>query len=655
MTGRPLIGLVLALVVEARHWTRFRWEFDDDACGRAWQVCVILIAFAAILIWLDGSRHGALTILISWLPPMLLPMQFVQSYGMRNSLPLGIFSFLARRRRERNQRLGLIEETRDFHFGNVFFATTLVAATVGTESGTWLFLPALVALTGWALLSTGRARPLTLVPVLAIAGLLALMGKTGLQRAYERAGGGASARSGAFDPNFSPTMIGSRGVVQQSQDIVWRLRTTEKSVPPRLLRTASYNTFHGTDWQNVRMPLTDFKDLGTRLIGGVSYFLLRPADDSDIIPTLPGFSLRGAASAESPLPIPGDAAGMRDFELEGIERNTFGTIRLFPKQSVIEGQVFWNGGTNPEFPPLPQEDLRIPSCDQEAIREIAAELRLDQDTDLRIKLAMLRAWFVKNFHYTRNLTIRHGVHGDSRSAPVSRFLTTVRAGHCEYFASASALLLRAAGIPARYAVGYAVMERNTKRGEFVIRGSHSHAWCRVWDESTRTWLDFDPTPPDWTAMVSQKPGFLQSLNDNMKRLREDFSLWRNRPANRLAVTLGMIAVGLGLSGFIANRLWHSKRRLESVVRSGAYDGPEIRTPLHELEAQARKHLGPRSPGQTFADWLALLRPSLPNAPLLDEAIALHQQLRFDPASHPPAHRERLAALAAQLKSALRRA
>lgn len=653
MTGRPLIGLVLALVVEARHWTRFRWEFDDDACGRAWQISVILIGVASVLIWLDGSRYSALPVLISWLPPLLLPVQFVQSYGMRNALPLGIFSLLARRRRARSRRLGLIEETNEFHFGNVFFTTTLVAATVGTESGNQLFLPLMIALTGWALLSVGRARLLTLVPMLALAGLLAIAGKILLQRAQEWAGGSASARTASFDPNYSPTMIGTRGVIQQSPDIIWRLRTAGKTAPPRLLRTASYNTFHGTDWQNQPGAVTEFKDLDTRLIGGISYFLLRPADDSDIIPTLPDFSLRGSAIAETPLPIPGDAAGMRDFDLEGIERNTFGTTRVFPKQPVIEGQIFWNGGTNPEQPPLPQSDLRIPSCDQEVIREIMEELRLNQVANLQLKLAILRSWFVKNFRYTHNLTIRQGAHGDSRSAPISRFLTSVRAGHCEYFASASALLLRAAGIPTRYAVGYAVMERDAKRGEFVIRGTHSHAWCRVWNESTASWLDFDATPPDWTAMVSQQPTFLQNLNDNLKRLREDFSLWRNRPSNRLAVTLGMIAIGLGLTGFITNRLWHSKRRLETRIQSGTYEGPEIRTPLHDLEAQARKHIGPRPPGQPFAAWISRLRPSLPDSPLLDEAIALHQRLRFDPADHPPAHRERLATLARQIKSALR--
>nr|MCU0752613.1 hypothetical protein [Akkermansiaceae bacterium] len=76
MTDRPLFGLLLALVVEGRHWTRVRWEFDDAACARVWQFTAMGIALAAVLIWLDGSRYTALPSLLSWLPPLLFPIQF---------------------------------------------------------------------------------------------------------------------------------------------------------------------------------------------------------------------------------------------------------------------------------------------------------------------------------------------------------------------------------------------------------------------------------------------------------------------------------------------------------------------------------------------------------------------------------------------------
>ncbi len=94
MTDRPFIGLLIALVVEARHWTRIRWEFDDAAYLRAWQFSTISTALVAVLIWLDGDHRMALLNLLSWLSPLLFPLQFVQSYGMRDSMPLETFSAL---------------------------------------------------------------------------------------------------------------------------------------------------------------------------------------------------------------------------------------------------------------------------------------------------------------------------------------------------------------------------------------------------------------------------------------------------------------------------------------------------------------------------------------------------------------------------------
>jgi len=78
-----------------------------------------------------------------------------------------------------------------------------------------------------------------------------------------------------------------------------------------------------------------------------------------------------------------------------------------------------------------------------------------------------------------------------------------------------------------------------------------------------------------------------------------------------------------------------------------------RTPLHPLEKSAAKHLPPRPPGQPFGLWLAGLRPHLTDPAALDEAIRLHQRLRFDPAPPQPPAIARLTDLTKQLEAALR--
>jgi hypothetical protein len=539
-----------------------------------------------------------------------------------------------------------------FHFGNFLLATTLVAASVGTKSDSWMFLPGLLILSGWLLMCAGHGRPLQLIPVLAVTGALGWSGRIALEKAEDWIGQSAGYNRGNFDPNFTSTLIGTAGTVQQSSDIAWRLHPIAGSVAPRLLRKATYNCFLGSSWRNQRVTDDDFKDLDTRLINGVPYYLLRENTVSLNPSRLSSFTLRGSAEAETPLPLPGDCALLRDFELDGIELNSFGTVRVFPKNPVIEGTVLWQGG-NPESPPVPGEDLQSLMSDRKVIRETLAELGITGKSSLRDQLTSIRGFFLSHFRYTRSLSIRHPYSRVNSPTAIGHFLTTNRAGHCEYFATAAVLMLRELGTPARYATGYAVIERDMKRGDYVIRGTHGHAWCRVWDAESGTWIDFDPTPPSWLADFSAPQPLMQRLNDTLKRLREDFFLWRNRPANRQTVSLMMLGIGLGLAVFVARRLWRSRRRLESGRWSTGYSGPVARTPLHELEANAMKLLGERPPGQTFARWLAELGPKLGDIDTLNEAISLHQRLRFDPAPPRAADQERLAKLAAGLEAAIK--
>ena len=147
MTDRPFIGVLLALDRGKPALGEVPLGFQRGSRRpRAWQFTTIGIGLAGVLIFLDETPYMALPNLLTWLPPLLLPMQFIQSFGLRDSLPLSTFSFLAKHRRKRNLRLGLTEETIRINFGNVYFVTTLIASTLGNQANSWpyslRFLPA---------------------------------------------------------------------------------------------------------------------------------------------------------------------------------------------------------------------------------------------------------------------------------------------------------------------------------------------------------------------------------------------------------------------------------------------------------------------------------------------------------------------------------
>ncbi|MFW5844869.1 MAG: transglutaminase-like domain-containing protein [Planctomycetota bacterium] len=80
-----------------------------------------------------------------------------------------------------------------------------------------------------------------------------------------------------------------------------------------------------------------------------------------------------------------------------------------------------------------------------------------------------------------------------------------RIGHCQYFATAMCVLLRAAGFPARPVVGYASTERSDNG--ILFRALHAHAWVEVLD-AERIWQRWDPTPP---AALDLDAALLQDL------------------------------------------------------------------------------------------------------------------------------------------------
>ena len=79
--------------------------------------------------------------------------------------------------------------------------------------------------------------------------------------------------------------------------------------------------------------------------------------------------------------------------------------------------------------------------------------------------------------------------------PLSFFLFHRKKGHCEYFASAMAIMLRTLGIPARMVTGFQSGIYNPISGSQLIRTSDAHSWVEAWLPQ-RGWTTFDPTPPD---------------------------------------------------------------------------------------------------------------------------------------------------------------
>src|SRR6476619_8663360 len=75
--------------------------------------------------------------------------------------------------------------------------------------------------------------------------------------------------------------------------------------------------------------------------------------------------------------------------------------------------------------------------------------------------------------------------------PLVAFVTTTKAGYCQHFGGAMALMPRVLGIPARVAVGFT--SGTPDGGDWIVTDRDAHAWVEVWFAG-QGWVPFDPTP-----------------------------------------------------------------------------------------------------------------------------------------------------------------
>lgn len=130
--------------------------------------------------------------------------------------------------------------------------------------------------------------------------------------------------------------------------------------------------------------------------------------------------------------------------------------------------------------------LQLPEQLDRRIPELASEITRNAHTPFD-KALRIETYLRTRFAYTLNLTGKPG------QDPLAHFLFETRAGHCEYFASAMAIMLRTLDIPSREVNGFLPGEYNDLGGDYIVRASDAHSWVEVYFPGNG-WQVFDPTP-----------------------------------------------------------------------------------------------------------------------------------------------------------------
>ncbi len=149
-----------------------------------------------------------------------------------------------------------------------------------------------------------------------------------------------------------------------------------------------------------------------------------------------------------------------------------------PKPQELEKITEPNPPETLEYLQLPALDPRIP----ELARQITSSSNNPYD-----RATALERYLMTRFAYTLELP------RETQSDPLAEFLFVRKRGHCEYFASSMAIMLRTLDIPARVVNGFRTSEFNDVTGNYVIRASSAHSWVEAFFPGYG-WITFDPTP-----------------------------------------------------------------------------------------------------------------------------------------------------------------
>ncbi len=268
-----------------------------------------------------------------------------------------------------------------------------------------------------------------------------------------------------------PIALGSLEGLLQSDEIVMRI---EGPVDEHL-RGNVYTRYLRRSWgPSLAAHPPSQVDLGGPLVSGDDPVIVARYSDGDV----DRFFLPGSSSS-------------LQLEPKRARVDFAGVVRALPGEQPKIAR--FRQGSSPRFQAAgpTAEDLELPQALEGSLRELARQwtLGLTQPAD---KLAAIRSRLERDYVYSLSFE-RDGTASDDGLDPVLQFLLHDPQGHCEYFASAMALLARAVGVPTRVVTGYRAVERNPFAEYTIVRQRHAHAWVEA-HVPDRGWITIDPSP-----------------------------------------------------------------------------------------------------------------------------------------------------------------
>jgi protein-glutamine gamma-glutamyltransferase len=524
---------------------------------------------------------------------------------------------------------------------------------------------------------------------------------------FPRFSAGYFARSGmqpALMSGFTDSVVlGQIGEIKKNTTVVMRVQTGSPIKYPLLRwRGIALTTFDGRRWYThdtahvAKSPDSDgWITLGSRVnmegrpAAQVQFLaLLQPMASDAIFAPSQVFALRGNfateettyASAVRHSFLRVDSTGSIYNQSKNVGQIRYEGVSLLPIARPTAARF---AGTD-YSEEMRETYLQLPEQLDPRIPELARKITVSANNPYDKSLA-LEAYLRSHFGYTLRLAGKPG------ADPLAHFLFEAKAGHCEYFASSMAVMLRTLGIPSREVNGFLPGEYNDVGGDYIVRASDAHSWVEAYFPGSG-WLTFDPTPGasaasggifsrlalylDWFQLawnewvinydISHQTELARNVGQtsldwkkkwerNFRRMQNDSMQWlidwqkshsSMRSAFPVVLVVGLILLRLGWVWSLVRWL---RLRWETSRPAKARNNPQLAARLYGellrlLEARGFSRKEAQTPREFAASFA--VQPAL--APAVREFTDLYLQARF---GGSPCNVLRLRALMDDVKSA----
>ena len=497
---------------------------------------------------------------------------------------------------------------------------------------------------------------------------------------------------GIVDPEKAQTQIGNIGSLQRSNAILFWVAPNQKANSPKpqfplYIREATYNQYQSGSWNAVRSKFMTKRPRSNRQSWrfGAKTSRTTSVRISSELPQKEGI-----------LKLPLGTSTVNQLKVKTLQKNQYGTVAIQGKPGPLAYTVQFDPKQSLDSPPTPF-DQAVPAVEKPTLKKVLNSLDLNGKSNADKVEAISAFYKTQGFKYSLDLP-----KPKKNKTPMAAFLLDHRSGHCEYYASATSLLLRSAGIPTRYAVGYTAHEYSPTEQQYIVRLKDAHAWVLAYVDNT--WVKVETTPGGGITL-DRSTGSETAQNDNAQGNNpriQDSSTSRdgnssqdgnatqdgttsrngssteknNKPPSKsffeklseawselmtllsensetLVWAGSIIVLGLAIvlgSIYIIWRMLRKKRSLRSQRRrrQGAdriskptSDG--LDSEFYQIEKRLSYWGLARLPSETVRKWLGRLEQELPVSYMseLHPIIDLHYRYRFDPQGLTAEEREQL--------------